>query len=233
MTTLYTPDFYRNQADNSYRSARIILPIVLEKLRSTSLIDVGCGVGTWMAAAKECGVTTIRGLEGSWIENVKHFRPNLDIRVGDLEQPIKQDRRFDLAICMEVAEHLSAQRAESLVRDLCNLSDSVLFGAAIPAQPGVGHINCQWQSYWAALFRKNGRVALDPVRPAVWGNQQVSYWYQQNPLLYVMPDRADLFPRPVMLDFGHPEVVALRERSLLNILKEIPSAFTLALRRRI
>lgn len=57
------------------------------------------------------------------------------------------NRRFDLAMTIEVAEHLTPVRADSFVEDLTRLSDVVLFSAAIPAQGGINHVNEQWQSY--------------------------------------------------------------------------------------
>jgi hypothetical protein len=47
--------------------------------------------------------------------------------------------RFDLAVCLEVAEHLPPERAESFIRELCDLAPVVLFSAAIPGQGGTGH----------------------------------------------------------------------------------------------
>jgi hypothetical protein len=50
----------------------------------------------------------------------------------DLRQPLPADRKFDLAISGEVAEHLPA----TLVGTLTSVSDVVLFSAAIPGQGG-------------------------------------------------------------------------------------------------
>jgi hypothetical protein len=45
---LYDRDFYAGQSANSRRSADVIAPIVMQLLRPTSIIDVGCGVVTWL-----------------------------------------------------------------------------------------------------------------------------------------------------------------------------------------
>ena len=75
------------------------------------------------------------------------------------------------SISLEVAEHLSPGRAESFISDLCQAAPVVLFGAAIPGQGGVGHLNEQWQSYWANLFEACGSGnAADPLgsSPQTW-----------------------------------------------------------------
>lgn len=141
------------------------------------------------------------GLEGEWVLSLPKAGPKVDIRAADLERPLSVDRRFDLAICMEVAEHLSPDRAESFVEDLCALSDSVLFSAAIPWQGGVGHLNEQPQSYWARLFAKHGFGARDIIRPKVWHDGRVSYWYRQNSILY---ERGVATAPGLLIDRKHP-----------------------------
>jgi hypothetical protein len=179
-----------------------------------------------MAAAELLGATTV-GVEGPWIKNAKKFKDSLDISVHDLQRPFQINERFDLAICLEVAEHLPTERSESLVQDLCALSDFVLFSAAIPSQPGTNHINCQWQSFWASLFEKNGRFAIDIIRPKVWGNNIIPFWFQQNTLLYASLSKAescgltdDLTVAP---DLVHPDMINLAP-SVMQLLRPLPGA---------
>jgi hypothetical protein len=100
---------------------------------------------------------------------------------------------------LEVAEHLRASRAEGLVKMLCGLSDRVLFSAAIPFQGGTGHVNEQWQSYWARLFRRNGFAAARN-QPNIRENRDVEIWYRNNLILY---ERAQV--GIVVQDFILPE----------------------------
>ena len=94
-----------------------------------------------------------------------------------------QDRKFDLALCLEVAEHINPRRAEGLVEYLCSLSDRVLFSAAIPYQGGTGHVNEAWQSWWAKLFKDNGFGAAEN-QPQVAENKEIELWYRNNIVLY-------------------------------------------------
>jgi SAM-dependent methyltransferase len=157
---------------------------VFEQTNPASVVDVGCGAGTWLAAARKLGAGKAVGVEGAWVANVRSASTDIEMHHADLEAPLPPLGRFDLAMCMEVAEHLSRDRAESLVADLCALSDTVLFSAAVPWQGGIGHLNEQPQSYWAGLFAENGFGAHDVIRPRVWKDGRVSYWYRQNAILY-------------------------------------------------
>jgi hypothetical protein len=201
----YNDAFYRNQREGSQRSAHRILPIIFDLVHPKSMVDVGCGIGTWLAAAKSLGVTDLRGYEGAWIKDQQLADSSLTVLATNLENPISIDRRYDLAICLEVGEHLTEKRSSSLVNDLCSLSGNVLFSAGTPGQFGDQHINLQWQSFWALKFASNGYQPYDVVRPLVWGDTDVECWYQQNTLLYSKMPPADTKPSK-MLDLIHPEI---------------------------
>jgi hypothetical protein len=96
--------------------------------------------------------------------------------------------RFDLAISVEVAEHLPPSHSGRFVKELVALAPVVLFSAAIPLQGGVDHQNERWQSYWQGLFEREGYRALDVIRPRVWDDPEVTPFYAQNALLYASPD---------------------------------------------
>jgi 2-polyprenyl-3-methyl-5-hydroxy-6-metoxy-1,4-benzoquinol methylase len=148
----YKAEFYQYHLEGSQRSAAVVLDLCFREFyRPKSIVDFGCGTGSWSAAAQRLGVSDVLGYEGPWIESVA-TELNIKIVVADISKPLDCERRFDLAICLEVAEHLPSDCAADLVTNLCNAADVVLFSAAIPGQDGTGHINEQWPSYWARLF---------------------------------------------------------------------------------
>ncbi len=179
----YSKVFYAWQRAGSHNSARRILPIVFEAVRPRTLADVGCGVGAWLDVARGLGAAAV-GYEGAWVKSLPLVYPGLDIRAADLEQRLQPGERFDLAISMEVAEHLTPGRADSFVADLVALAPHVLFSAAVPGQGGNNHVNEQWQSWWAERFADHGYGPRDIVRPAVRSDRSVAYWYRQNTVLY-------------------------------------------------
>jgi hypothetical protein len=134
------------------------------------------------------------GLDGSYVQGSPlgdRFLPH------DLAGPVPEHLagRFDLAACLEVAEHLPATRADSLISDLCALAPIVVFSAAIPGQGGVGHVNEQWPDYWTARFALSGFEVSGALRWLVWGAPEVEPWYQQNLLVAAEHAAAASHPR--------------------------------------
>ncbi len=212
----YSKTFYNEIAGGSGRSAEIVLPLVFEIGKPASVVDVGCGVGAWLRASKSAGVDKVLGFDGDHVPVDLLEIEQPEFRAADLSKPLPHvGRRFDLAISLEVAEHLPRERADGFVEDLCGLADMVLFSAAVPYQGGQDHINEEWPSQWAERFASHGYIPFDVVRPVVWANPEVEVWYQQNTLLFVAESRVDLIAsaqaarvtaaqRTVMLDVVHP-----------------------------
>jgi SAM-dependent methyltransferase len=179
--------FSRRQA-RARRSASAILPLVLDVLRPKSMVDLGCGTGTWLAVAREFGVEGILGVDGAYVDRAQLEIPDDCFSPHDLSRPFDLDRTFDLALSTEVAEHLPLESADNFVDSLTRLAPVVLFSAAVPFQGGEHHINEQWQDWWAEIFASRGFRAVDYIRPRVWSNPEVAYFYSQNLLLYVRED---------------------------------------------
>lgn len=175
---------HRRAIDEKLASARAILPLVRELVPVESVLDVGCGYGAFLAVWAELGVPTRVGVEGDWIAREALLVPPETVRVRNLEAPLDVEGRFDLVTCLEVAEHLSPQRARGFVADLVARAPAVLFSAAIPGQGGTGHVNEQWQDYWVRLFRAQGYEPVDAIRPRIWDDPEVCWWYAQNALLF-------------------------------------------------
>lgn len=184
----YNAAFYRSQVDASGASARAAVPIILDVLRPSSVVDVGCGTGVWLAefAARGC---VIHGLEGG--APAEELRvPREAVRWVDLSDiaaapPGVRDLRADLCLSLEVAEHLPAAAARQFVSYLCSVSDVVLLSAAIPRQGGNGHVNEQWPEYWAALFAACDFGVSDALRRRLWDEPGVEVFYRQNLLTFV------------------------------------------------
>jgi SAM-dependent methyltransferase len=202
-------------------------------------VDVGCGTGIWAAEFSRHGVTDILGIDGSYVDESILQIPVGSFLPWNCEDPIRLERTFDLAMSLEVAEHLSPGRASSFVYDLTCLAPVVLFSAAIPGQGGTNHINEQWPSYWCRLFQDNGFQAVDCLRTTFWNDARVGWCYRQNMLLYVREDRTREFAhlmQPVPLDLVHPrlyaEIVA-RRPSLGILLQSLPGALTRSFKSRV
>jgi len=185
----YSTDFYEDQESGSLRSAEVVVPLVLSVFPARSVVDFGCGVGGWLRVFAEAGVADYLGLDGDYVPRDLLKIPADRFRAVDLTAVPDLDRRFDLACSLEVAEHLPSEKAENFVRALATAAPVVLFSAAVPHQGGTSHINEQWQSYWAELFARHAYRALDFIRPAIYRNPNVEWWYRQNMLVYCHESR--------------------------------------------
>lgn len=217
----YDSDFYRDRG-GAAESARRILPIVASLVPARSVVDIGCGDGSWLAAWEALGVADTMGLEGPWIEERQLKIPTSRFRRADLTEKFALDRSFDLAMSMEVAEHLPAASAEGFVASLVRLAPVILFSAAIPGQGGVHHVNEQWPDYWARMFRSHGYRPIDALRPRLWNGSGIAYWYKQNLLIFASD--AALAASPALaavaavtpaepLALIHPELYATTRRT--------------------
>jgi SAM-dependent methyltransferase len=187
----YTNEFFTQQSGLSLESARNVVPIVMELIQPGSVVDVGCGIGTWLAAFAEHNVADYIGIDGEYVERSQLLIPPERFVSRDLSEPVELDRHFDLAVALEVAEHLPAASGRGFVQSLTHLAPVILFSAAVPGQGGTHHVNEQWPSYWASFFAEHDFVSVDAVRPRIWENKDVAWWYRQNTLLFVSPAAMD------------------------------------------
>jgi SAM-dependent methyltransferase len=172
----------------------------------SSLLDVGCGTGTWLRAALDTGVKDVVGIDGVEIASNSLLVPEKCFLVRDLTKPIDLGRRFDLAVCLEVAEHLEVEHAETLIQTLVRHSDCVVFSAAAPGQPGQHHVNCEPPSAWQGRFNDLGFCCDDEVRWRLWDETCLEPWYRQNMFIARRsPSRASREPR--IKTVIHPEML--------------------------
>jgi SAM-dependent methyltransferase len=180
----YNNAFFDRLEEGTLRSATEIVPIVMDWIEPQSVVDVGCGRGAWLSMFKEHGVETILGFDGEYIDRKQLLIADECFVPADLTAMPSRAESFDLAVCLEVAEHLSWRHAPQLVASLASLAPFVLFSAAVPGQSGVHHVNPQWPLYWVTLFADRGMRCLDVVRPKIWRNKKVDFFYRQNMFLF-------------------------------------------------
>jgi SAM-dependent methyltransferase len=240
----YDPTYYDLVVQDSLRAARQIVPAVVSLVNPRSVVDVGCGIGTWLSVFRERGVADVLGIDGSYVQPQMLLIPGECFLARDLTKPIGLGRRFDLAMSLEVGEYLPANLADSFIDQLVGLSDIVLFSAAIPGQGGFHHINEQWQDYWRRRFEAMGYPTVDCIRHQFWQNPEVILYYSQNMFLYVerrllasRPDLQALAERGSVLptDLVHPrmlEAAIAREPNLnlRTLLRALPAAIRVSVK---
>jgi SAM-dependent methyltransferase len=242
ITTKYDRPFYEGIGPGSQASAQRILPVVLELVQPSSVVDVGCGDGSWLRTLTELGVDEVVGVDGQWASSGLKIERSAFVPL-DLSAPLDLGRRFDLAMSLEVVEHLPPEVGPRFVQQLTELAPVVLFSAAIPGQGGTGHVNEQWPDHWARLFAAHGYALVDVLRHRFWDDPMVEPWYSQNAFLFAgEAARAASGPLAAAAAEGphlplrvvHPGTVARREQrlSLGDVLRALPKAASTSFRHR-
>lgn len=171
--------------------------VIHQLFQPKSVIDVGCGTGNFLSSFKKLGVEEILGIDGEWVDPDlrREFIADEDFLMANLTQPPHIAKRFSLALCLEVGEHLPHSSADVLTEFLTTLSDVVIFSAAVPGQHGPNHVNCEWQNIWGERFSKQGFLVVDLLRPLIWEASDVPWWYRQNIFVAINSNKASLLPK--------------------------------------
>jgi SAM-dependent methyltransferase len=187
LASFYAEEMYAE--DSSSPSAGVVVPMVVELIHPSSVLDVGCGRGAWLKAFSANGIKKIVGLDGDYIKPSTLLIPADRFHSTNLDSKFEiPPGRFDLATCLEVAEHLPERHSKYLVGKLTSAAPKIMFSAAPPGQWGGGHINCKPLSYWRKIFEEFGFRTLDPFRPKIRDDRRVAWWYRQNLVMFASPD---------------------------------------------
>ena len=209
---LYNEDFYKF-IEESKIDEQIIMPLIIQWISPKSIVDFGCGEGRWLGEAlRQNSDIDILGMDGAYINKERLNIPKENFRAVDLRENIFLEQRFDLAVSLEVAEHLEQKFADVFIDNITRASDQVLFSAAIPGQGGEHHVNEQWQSYWIEKFKNRGYYCDFSVRNYFWDDQRLSVWRKQN-LLFFSKAKRNIAPKRQLVDVVHPEEALEKKRA--------------------
>lgn len=168
------------------RSAELIADTLYDLLRPVSLADLGAGCGVYAHRFARKGVKVL-AIDGV-VPPPEHAYP-VDFEKRDLTAPFDNEwGAFDLALCLEVAEHIPEELSDAFLDNLLKFSDRLVLSAAQPNQGGHHHVNERPKRYWVAKLaakgfaynrRETGRllVPLTAARPPyMWMVEQISVY---------------------------------------------------------
>jgi SAM-dependent methyltransferase len=213
-------DYHHGANRHTLGGAFAALSKLLSDRKPRSLLDVGCGTGTWLKAAQGIGVPEVFGIDGVAVCEGDFLVPKKLFRLINLEHDWKLEQRFEVALCLEVAEHLSAETSPILVRSLVAHADMIFFSAACPGQEGEHHVNCQWPLYWQKLFNQEGFCCDDSPRWRLWEDERIEPWYRQN-LLVAIRNTEGAGKEPRIHPVIHPAMFGGAMPNMANVRKEI------------
>jgi len=201
---------HKNEVHNINASGEVV-PILVDLFNPQSVLDVGCGIGTWLKSFTNAGVSKILGLDGDYVNRdlLNNYISLEQFQATDLNNPFNLEQKFDLVISLEVAEHLPESSAQYFVESLCKHGDLIVFSAALPGQGGQNHLNEQYKSYWIQKFDLLGYRAFDLLRPRIWDNIKVDWWYKQNIIVFSNKDLSHLKVKEYpFFDVIHPGLLS-------------------------
>jgi SAM-dependent methyltransferase len=203
------------------KSAEEILPFIINKFNPKSIVDVGCGLGSWLSVAQKLGVNDIAGIDGVYVDTSKLYIAKEFFFNKDLTTPFNLNRAFDVLFCLEVAEHIDDKYADAFIESLTKHSKLILFSAAVPGQVGERHVNEQYPAYWQKKFRQHGFEYYDIMRGQFWENKNVRWWYKQNMFIVAHKDANLQFDHnEKVLSYIHPELFSERMELLKTYMGE-------------
>ena len=217
--------YIHEESVHNAQSPGQIVPVLINLFSPKSVLDVGCGIGTFLAAFKAAGVADLMGIDGPWVNKELLFS-NIhsdEFIEQDLSKPWNLQQKYDLVLSLEVAEHIEPEYADVFVRNLVAAGDVLIFSAAVPNQGGQNHLNEQWLFYWKEKFLKHDYVIHDVLKPFFWNNPRIFFWYKQNMVVVTHKDYVFKNPLPynTLEDVIHKEMFDFRLKQFEDELKNV------------
>jgi SAM-dependent methyltransferase len=184
---VYNRDYYSYVDNEAARSAPAMVESIVKHFSPLRIVDLGCGTGALLAKFHSRGLQGV-GLEYSQAGLDVCKQRGLTAHRFNIESHEQMDYGvFDVAVCFEVAEHISAEHADRLVDFLVRCAPRVVFTAATPGQGGADHVNEQRHEYWITKFAQRKYRLLRETSEQwrrEWQSNNVAAFYSKNLMIY-------------------------------------------------
>lgn len=134
----------------------------IENYKPSSVIDFGCGIGSYIESAFNKGIKNLKGYDIGG-EHAKRYTPNFISEFIEYKDCTKEIicEKFDCVISFETAEHIEPSGTSIFIKNISNAlkkNGYILFTAAPPGQDGCGHINMHEKEFWIKQFCDLGHI---------------------------------------------------------------------------
>ncbi len=186
---IYTKEFFEKWGSGNrdyVAAARHIAGVLFGEFAPRRLIDLGCGCGVYSDAFRRLGADVVAV---DAVTPPPEFSFPGPIEIRDLTEPFENVwGDFDMALCLEVAEHIPEESVEAFLANICRFSSLLLFSAAPPFQGGEHHVNERPKRYWRGklgahglLYNRRSTGVLSErfkaeMPPLMWMCQQISVY---------------------------------------------------------
>lgn len=175
MSEIYNAEYYHSgcgpipyeEPEHWVNFFGMIADRIVADIHPKTVLDAGCAMGYLVAALRDRGVEAY-GVDISAYaiskvrEDVRPF-----CKVGSLTEPLPAGLpdRYDLVVTVEVLEHLYEDEGRQAIRNICKLTDEVLFTSTPDDFTEPTHVNVQQREYWCRAFFENGFMDDINYRP--------------------------------------------------------------------
>lgn len=153
---LYNDEFFEWHYKYARDYSIVTMDWLLDFINVKSVVDFGCGIGSYLESAFNKGIVKIKGYDigGDYAKKYtpEHIQPNIEY-IDCTTKMVTE--KYDCVISFETAEHIEPSGTNQFCDNLVGALDKngFLFFTGAPAgQEGCGHINCQRKSFWMLKF---------------------------------------------------------------------------------
>lgn len=169
--------------------------LLLVNFKFKTVIDLGCGNAYIASTFAKLG-KTVTAIDSA--EEARGYVDNVVIEMHDLTKPITEFTTYDgervdlpvydLVMCLEVAEHLPPEAADTLVHSIADVAKNyVVFSAAEAGYGGTDHLNEQPKDYWREKFEARGfEQDMRLTTLMMWGLLECTniWWFAKNIMIF-------------------------------------------------
>lgn len=167
---------------HNFKDPKIIIEEILKHFHPKKVIDLWCWLGAFVKTFQD------HWIDAYWVNWPRVEKDKLVMNedrliIKNLEEFCDFKKWYDMAITIEVAEHIDAKYADNFIKTITSCADIIIFSAAIPWQWWFKHVNEQSPEYREEKFNKLWYRFYDVFRWKFWNNKDIAISHRQNMFL--------------------------------------------------